>query len=86
MLPSSYRAAELRCVQPMCQAREVIGIAFNVLEVGRPITRVALGLEDATMLRDCLTDYINSAAGTQSPGSPLIDSLPKSDPSDGVNV
>lgn len=86
MLPSSYRAAELRCVQPMCQEREVIGIAFNVIEVGRPITRVALSLEHAAMLRDCLADYINSAAGTQSPGSSLIDSAPKSVPSDGVNV
>lgn len=74
MLPSSYRGAALRCVQPVCPVRGRIGIAFNVLEDSRPIVRVALEVGEAILLRDCLTDYINSAAGTQSPGSALIDS------------
>lgn len=58
MLPSSYRGAGLRCVQPICPTRGRIGIAFNVLETGFPIVRVALTLEDAIALRDCLIDYI----------------------------
>jgi hypothetical protein len=84
MLPESYLDADMRCVQPMCPKRERIGIAIDIWPM--PTIRVALTATAATFLRDCLTDYINSFAASQSPGSELIPSAPMSVPSDGVKV
>ena len=81
MLPESYIDADMRCVQPFCAERGRLGIAVDIwLE---PTIRIALTPVAATFLRDCLSDYINCLAGTQSPGSELMPSAPVLVPSDG---
>lgn len=84
MLPESYVDADMRCVQPFCLARERCGVAFDVF--GQQPIRLALTLGAAAFLRDSLDDYIKSLAGTQSPGSELMPSEPKSVPSEGEKV
>lgn len=84
MLPASYSSAILRNVTPVCQKTQRIGVGFDMTVGG--VVRVALGLQDARALRDCLDGYISSFAGNQSAGSELNPSVPMSVPSDGVNT
>lgn len=83
MLPPIYFDADVRNVTPVCPDRKRIGIGFDMDEL--PV-RVALTLAGAKCLRTLIDDYINSFARTQSDGSLLIPSEPKSVPSDGVNT
>lgn len=84
MLTSSYIDAGTRCVLPFCPDRGRLGLAFDVL--GQPTVRLALTPLDAVSLRNCLTGYINSLAGSHSDASELMPSAPVSVPSDGVNT
>lgn len=84
MLPASYIQADTRNVTPVCPQTQRIGIGFYLMTGG--VVRMALSLKDARWLRDCLNGYINSPAGTQSPGSELSPSVPMSVPSEGVNT
>ncbi|MCF8156426.1 MAG: hypothetical protein K9K35_10510 [Rhodoferax sp.] len=84
MLPHTYIDADLRNVTPVCEARQRIGIGFDL--PNNKAVRVALTLPAAAVMRDVLEGYINSFAGTQSDTSLLIPSEPKSHPSEGENV
>lgn len=60
-LPAVYLDAEVRNVTPFCHVRARLGLGLDI--AGLPTVRVAITLDHACFLRDCLDDYINSAAG-----------------------
>lgn len=70
MLPDIYAFATARNVTPVCPRSQRIGVGFN-LESGGEV-RLALALQDARFLRDCLNDYIQqaSAASEGEQGAP----------------
>ena len=80
---TSYQDAGWRNVTPVCPQTTRIGIGFDVAT--GPV-RLALSLEHATELVACLDGYIKAFAGSQSCGSGLMSSAPKSVPSDGVKT
>lgn len=86
MLPISYDDASVRNVTPVCPSRLRIGIGFDIGDPTPTPLRVALDLEDARQLVVLLQSYINSFAGSQSPGSELSPSALVSVLSDGVNT
>lgn len=83
-IPVSYQDAVVRCVLPVCTATGRIAIAVDTQD-GQTL-RIALSQEHAAWLAGCLTDCISSDACTQSPGSALMPSAPKSVPSGGSKV
>ena len=83
-LPSLYLAAALRNVTPVCPEQKRLGVGFDI--PGAAPMRLALTVADAQALANVLADYINCAAGTQSPISSLISSASMSVPSDGEKV
>ena len=83
-LPTVYVDAAWRNTTPVCPERNRFGVAFDAADM--PTVRLALTPSDAGLLVDALRRYISDAALTQSPGSPLISSDPKSVPAEGVNV
>ncbi len=78
----NYLNAGWRNVTPVCEQTGRIGLGFDT--AAGPV-RLAISLEHAAELADCLAAYIEFA-GSQSCGSGLIPSDPKSVPSDGVNT
>lgn len=60
-LPAFYLDAEVRNVTPYCNGRARLGLGLDI--AGLPTVRVALTLDHARFLRDCMDDFINSAAG-----------------------
>lgn len=80
---ASYLDAGWRNVTPVCPQTNRIGIGFD-LATG-PV-RLAISLEHATELAACLDSYIKAFAGSQSCGSGLMPSSPKSVPSEGVKT
>ena len=84
MLPPIYIDASIRNVTPVCPATDRIGFGFDFAD--QPPVRLALSRSAAAFLQRCLNDYINSPAGSRSPGSELMPSAPISVPPDGVNT
>ena len=80
-LPAIYLDAEVRNVTPYCNGRARLGLGLDI--AGLPTVRVALTLDHARFLRDCLSDYISASAGSHQPMSGLISSSASSVPSEG---
>ena len=87
MLPISYAHATVRTVMPVCEASGRIGVAFNMdTPSGLQVVRLALDAANADVLCRLLADYMAARGSSQSAGSSLMPSDPRSVPSEGVNV
>ena len=87
MLPISYEHATVRTVTPVCEDSGRIGVAFNMCAAnGGQVVRLALDAANADVLCRLLADYVDARGSTQSAGSSLMPSDPRSVPSEGVNV
>jgi hypothetical protein len=83
-LASEYLDVDDRCVTPLDTERGRIGIAYQLADGS--VLRVAVTREHALELSRLLHAYCKSPAGTQSDGSSLNPSEPRSVPSEGVKV
>ena len=79
----NYLNAGWRNVTPVCEQTSRIGLGFDT--AAGPV-RLAISMEHAAELAHCLAAYIKAFAGSQSCGSGLMPSDPRSVPSDGVNT
>lgn len=83
-IPASYQEAVVRCVLPVCTASGRIALAFDTAD-GQTL-RFSVPLAQAQWMTSSLLTYMSEAAGTQSPGSALMPSVPMSVPSEGEKV
>lgn len=74
MLPGEFTDAEIRSVTPVCPGRGRLGLGVDLVVEGagvRPV-RLAITPASAHFLIVALSDCINSLAGVQSRGGPLV--------------